>query len=441
VLRQWHSRLRAVLGDDGAAVSILRWRANGRQTVVHTETVKLDRAPTDIGQVIQALDQALRVTTEGGRDLAGLRCDVVVGDTWMLYDVIDADLDDAPRRAADDLILAALADTAGVKPSELITRWQRQGASRSIACALAAGTLQALQAMLLQHNVRLGSVNGELVCAFNASRRGLSPARSVLAVARVTGTQLGLIVDGGFAALRFEPGIKDATPLLERSHALMRCAGFGPDTDTKYYAGETLPVDSPGPWVVGQTPPPTWPRRLIARRDIAPLDLDLSPARRRVPLGSWWLLVAGALAAAIAAFHFQAVNAERLREARELRALEESLSEPASGSGAPGVAQDGRSARATAAVLRELEVPWASLLAALESVAGRNVALLSIEPSAQRQELRITAEAKNSGAMLDFLDALRAQSMHEVTLVSHQIQPQMPGAPLRFQARARWDTP
>ena len=130
---------------------------------------------------------------------------------------------------------------------------------------------------------------------------------------------------------------------------------------------------------------------------MARLDLDLSPTRPRVPLVSWLLLVAGALATGFAALQFQTASAERGREARELRTLETSLSEPATGSGTSAAIQEARSARATVAALRELQVPWASLFVALESVAGRNVALLSIEPSAQRQEVRITAEAKNSG--------------------------------------------
>jgi hypothetical protein len=42
--------------------------------------------------------------------------------------------------------------------------------------------------------------------------------------------------------------------------------------------------------------------------------------------------------------------------------------------------------------------------------------------------------------MLDFLEALRAQDLREVVLVSHQVQAQTPGTPLRFQARAVWES-
>lgn len=440
MLRRLHSRLRASLGDDGASLWLVRWQTNGNQSVEHGGVVKPQPRPTDINEVVDALAVALREASESGHDLTGLRCDVVIADAWMLYDIIEADLDDTPRRAVDDLVSAALADTGGVKPGELVTRWQRQGHARSFACALPAGALQKLQAMLQHHHVRLGSVNGELVRVFNANRHGLSPQRSVLAVSRAAGTQLGLIVEGGFAALRFEPGIKDAKPLLERSHALMRCAGFGPDQVTRYYADDTLSISDAAPWE-GRTPRLSWLRRLMSRGDIARLDLDLSPTRPRVPLAGWMLLVAGALATAFAALQFQTASAERGREARELRALEASLNDPTAGAATATTAQDARSARATVAALRELQVPWATLFVALESVAGRNIALLSIEPSTQSQELRITAEAKDNEAMLDFLDALRAQSLRNVVLASHQIQTQTPGTPVRFHARAQWVTP
>jgi hypothetical protein len=157
-----------------------------------------------------------------------------------------------------------------------------------------------------------------------------------------------------------------------------------------------------------------------------------------VPRTSWLLLVRGALGVTLAGFQFQSASGQHLRETRALRALEVSLNEVRAGGPVRALPQDAHSARATAAVVRELQVPWAPLFAALESVTDHNVALLSVEPSALRKEVRIVAEAKTSGAMLDFLEALRAQSLHEVVLVSHQVQAQTPGTPIRFQARALW---
>lgn len=437
MLRRWRNRVRARLGDDGARVRLLRGPAHGRQIVVCARTVTLDPPPAQIDAALDALDRALRETAASGHAIAGLRCDVVVADAWMLYEVIDADLDDTGRRAADEIVCAALADTAGVKPDELVARWQRQGAARNFACALPASVLQALHTVLARHRLRLGSVNGELVRAFNANRHGLSAPRSVLAVARPTGTQLGLIVDGAFAAVRYEPGINLPQPLVERSHALMRCAGFEPDGVTRYYADETLPANAGSPWL-GRLPPRRWLRRFTSTSGPPRLDVDLSPAQARTPRTGWLLLGAGAAAVALAAWQFQSVQAERLRAERALQSLAAALGEARPGNAVAAAPAEARSARATAAVVRELQVPWATLLAALESVAGRNVALLAVEPSALRREVRILAEAKSSDAMLDYLDALRAQSLRDVVLVSHQAQPQTPGTPIRFQARALW---
>jgi len=89
-------------------------------------------------------------------------------------------------------------------------------------------------------------------------------------------------------------------------------------------------------------------------------------------------------------------------------------------------------------VARELQVPWAELLAALEAVPNPEVALLGVEPSAQRKVVRITAEAKNSVAMLDYLEALQARKFSDVWLASHAIQTQTPGTPVRFVVQLKW---
>jgi hypothetical protein len=439
VLRRWSSRLHATLGSDGARVRLLRRVPFAEPRVVSDQITRCGAAATDITEVISALDEALRATADQGHDIAGLRCDVTVGDVWMVYDVIEGDLSDAPRRTADDLAGAALADTAGTRRDEIVVRWQRQGKLRNLACALPIAAIQSLQGVLHRHRVGLGSVVGEMVVAYNDRRHGIEPARSVLAVPRAAGTQLGLIVDSGFSALRFEPLVSEPAPLLDRCRTLMRSTGIEPDERTRFYADETLSEDADARWI-RQVPPARWSQRFDYGAARARLDLDLSPTRPAVRPLSWVLLVAGAATVSLAAVQFQTASGQHLRASRALQSLEASLNETRSGGAARLPPDEARRARASAEVVKELQVPWGKLFSALEAVSGKNVALLSVEPSAQRREIRVVAEAKSSGAMLDFLEALRAQSLHDVVLVSHQVQAQTPGTPLRFQARAVWDS-
>jgi len=440
VLRRWSSRLLATLDGDGARVRLLRAPLLGRRQVVSEQHVRCSSAAPRLNEAIDALDEALRATAAQGHGLAGVRCDVAVSDAWMIYDVIEGALDDVPRRAGDDLAGAALSDSAGVRRDEIVVRWQPQGRQRFLACALPVTALQALQGVLHRHAIRLGSVTGEMVLAYNARRHAIDPARSVLAVPRPGGTQLGLIADAGFAALRFEPFVNEGAALLERSRSLMRSSGIEPDERVRYYGDETLSAQGDPSWI-SQVPPATWPRLLDPRLALSRLDLDLSPTRPKVRLASWSLLFAGALAASLAGIQFRTASGQHLRESRALEVLEASLSATRKGGAAKPSPEQVRSARASASIVRELQVPWGKLFGALEAVSGQDVALLSVEPSAQRHELRMVAEAKSTGAMLDFLEALRAQSLRDVVLVSHQVQARTPGTPIRFQARAVWETP
>jgi Tfp pilus assembly protein PilN len=87
---------------------------------------------------------------------------------------------------------------------------------------------------------------------------------------------------------------------------------------------------------------------------------------------------------------------------------------------------------------QRLSTPWADLLAALES-APSNVALLVVEPSAAKRSVSLTAEAAQPTDMLAYLKALQGDARFaDVVLVSHQVQQQAPGNPVRFQLRARW---
>lgn len=67
------------------------------------------------------------------------------------------------------------------------------------------------------------------------------------------------------------------------------------------------------------------------------------------------------------------------------------------------------------------------------------MALLVVAPSAAKRSLSITAEAADPDQMLDYMAALQGNGRFtNVALVSHQVQVQAPGTPLRFQLRASW---
>jgi Tfp pilus assembly protein PilN len=98
-----------------------------------------------------------------------------------------------------------------------------------------------------------------------------------------------------------------------------------------------------------------------------------------------------------------------------------------------------RRERALRDATRGLSTPWADLFAALEAAPTGAVALLSIEPSVANRSVRLSAEARDSKAMLAYLAALQHDvRLSQVVLVSHQVQAQTPGTPLRFQIQALW---
>ncbi|MBK4735818.1 hypothetical protein [Noviherbaspirillum pedocola] len=101
-----------------------------------------------------------------------------------------------------------------------------------------------------------------------------------------------------------------------------------------------------------------------------------------------------------------------------------------------------RSLRAAALLTESLRAPWGHLLGVMETGSSGEVALLSVEPLPAGHELRVTGEARNYGAMLDYLAYLQRQpELNRVVLTAHQLQRQAPGAPLRFALQAHWGQP
>lgn len=92
---------------------------------------------------------------------------------------------------------------------------------------------------------------------------------------------------------------------------------------------------------------------------------------------------------------------------------------------------------ATQTVVRQLTLPWATLIETLEDSAAQDVAVLQVQPDAQQGLLRIAAEARTYGAMLQYLRNLSSgDAFSDVHLLSHQVQLDDPQKPLRFSVQA-----
>lgn len=90
-------------------------------------------------------------------------------------------------------------------------------------------------------------------------------------------------------------------------------------------------------------------------------------------------------------------------------------------------------------VIGQLNLPWEELFKAVETGDRKQVALLSIEPDPQKRQVKVTAEARNLSAMLNYARSLEQQQLlTDIFLQSHQVQQQDPEKPVRFVFTATW---
>lgn len=88
-------------------------------------------------------------------------------------------------------------------------------------------------------------------------------------------------------------------------------------------------------------------------------------------------------------------------------------------------------------IVRQLALPWATLIRTLEDAATKDVAILQLQPDAQQRLLRVTAEARHQEALLEYLRQLAsAKALLNVHLVSHQVQFDDPQRPIQFAVQA-----
>ena len=90
-------------------------------------------------------------------------------------------------------------------------------------------------------------------------------------------------------------------------------------------------------------------------------------------------------------------------------------------------------------VVRLLTLPWEGLFQAVESASGRDVSLLGLEPNTEKKIVKISGEAKNMPALLEYIRQLEeCDEFGTVFLLNHLVQQQVQDQPVRFALLAEW---
>lgn len=171
------------------------------------------------------------------------------------------------------------------------------------------------------------------------------------------------------------------------------------------------------------------------------LRLDYQRNMRPVPWGGIALLVMAVLALLLTGAYYRKLNdqatlweakAKRIKMAsqQQLQVVRHEVKAPAD------LALEVKGANE---VLHRLNLPWEDLFQAVESAGNKEIALLALEPDTDKHLLKISGEAKNMAALLDYIKRLEERSAFgTVYLQSHQVQQQNPDKPVRFALLAIW---
>lgn len=165
------------------------------------------------------------------------------------------------------------------------------------------------------------------------------------------------------------------------------------------------------------------------------LDLDL--VRRRPAWPAWLMLTVGCVLASEALIGY--FNLRDEFEQLQRRRVTPRLAAPTAKE--PVSEQTQRELDAARQILRELALPWAALFGAIEEANDNSTAMLAIEPDAGKRIVRISGEARNYLAVLNFMTRLeKGQVLSGVHLLSHQIREDVAERPYQFTLAAGWRT-
>jgi Tfp pilus assembly protein PilN len=178
---------------------------------------------------------------------------------------------------------------------------------------------------------------------------------------------------------------------------------------------------------------------MIAMRAI---QLDYQRNSKPIPWMGLWLLVGALAGAAMLGNYYLELNQRvtswetKSESIRHVTGLDAKALQPTMKKSAREQVLEVQHANL---VLRQLNLPWDAMFKALESSGSRTVALLSLEPNTEKGTIKISGEAKNFTAMLDYVRQLGQRDVFSnVYLQNHQVQQDDPEKPIRFSLLAAW---
>lgn len=91
------------------------------------------------------------------------------------------------------------------------------------------------------------------------------------------------------------------------------------------------------------------------------------------------------------------------------------------------------------AIIEQLSLPWSPLFGAIERAHTETVALLAVQPDAQRRSVTIIGEAKGYDDVLGYVARLRDEArLKNVYLVGNEVREDQPQRPVAFTVSADW---
>lgn len=394
----------------------------------------------------------LAALTEALREPAWQRADavVVLSNHFVRYALVpwDEQLSGKAERAAFARHHFACAYGAAAE-TWAVRQCATAADSAEVASAVDQGLLDALRETLAPARLRLASIEPYLMHAFNRARPALPRGACWFAVGEPGRLCLALLETGRWLALHShrlaDDWPQDLVQALDRERLRLDTTPI--PNEVYLYTPELPEVRvAAGPWSIRTlTPPRADPAYAMMPAPPASSSIFLDyqrrwPVPRRASMG---LLAIGALLTGGALYAHQALLAGIAQHEARLGELTRSTTGAIAATNDPRQL-DAETQRANA-ILRQLAQPWDALFRALESTAARQektIALLAIQPDAEKRQVQISGEAKNLAAMLDYVKLLSADpAMASVHLVSHQVQSRDPQRPVRFSLSAEWRPP